>query len=180
MISNHIKIKYKSRGLRDLIIIHLNDLYDYTIAVAEVIPGMQAEYNLMVNMMARDNSPSAQVVIAKNQVFIAERILRSLSGMTNSDEFQVSNMDDFSADLETFNSYLKAQLNGNSEMGVIRINDPELRLSLESIQRDVDEILIPGSLNLNKNAEQIIQVSKAVKDNQTKSDEIFSKLEKLE
>ena len=151
---------------------NLNHIYDYTLAVAETVPGIQAEYNLMVNMMTRENYPSTQVLIAKNQVFIAERILRLLSGITN--------IDDFSTDLETFNIYLKAQLNGNSEMGVTRINDPELRSSLESIQHDVDEILIAGSLNLNKNAEQIIRVSYAVKDNQAKSAEIFNKLEKIE
>lgn len=159
---------------------NLNHIYDYTLAVAETVPGIQAEYNLMVNMMTRENYPSTQVLIAKNQVFIAERMLRSLSGITNSNEFQVNNIEDFSADLETFNIYLKAQLNGNLELGVTRVNNPQLRLSLEAIKRDVDEILIAGSRNLNQNAEQIVRVSYAVKDNQAKSAEIFNKLEKIE
>ena len=45
----------------------INQLYDTNIAVADVIPGMQAEYNLMVDQMARDDMPSTQVVIAKNR-----------------------------------------------------------------------------------------------------------------
>src|SRR5699024_6144015 len=59
----------------------INKLYDTNIAIGETIPGIQAEYNLMVDQMARQDMPSNQVVIAKNQVFIAERILRSISSV---------------------------------------------------------------------------------------------------
>lgn len=46
----------------------INQLYDTNIAISESIPGIQAEYNLMVDQMARQNVPANQVVIAKNQV----------------------------------------------------------------------------------------------------------------
>ena len=66
---------------------HLNSLYDYKLVVFEKIPGIQAEYNLLTDMMARQNYPSDQVIIAKNQVFIAERILRSINSLSEINEF---------------------------------------------------------------------------------------------
>ena len=159
---------------------NMNHIYDYSIVASEVIPGIQAEYNLMVDAMVRDNYPSTQVVIAKNQVFVAERLLRSLYGIFDKTEMNRFNGEDFLADLETFHTYLQAQLNGNPELGVERIQDPELRASLESIKSDTDEILIAGSLNLRKNSDQIFAVSNAVKDNQVKSANIFNKLNQLD
>jgi twitching motility protein PilJ len=35
----------------------------------------------MVDQMVRENMPSSQVIITKNQVFIAERILRSINSV---------------------------------------------------------------------------------------------------
>ncbi len=68
----------------DLISSHqrvLNQLYDTNISISETVPEIQAEYNLMVDQMARQGLPSSQVIIAKNQVFIAERILRSINSV---------------------------------------------------------------------------------------------------
>lgn len=159
---------------------NMNHIYDMNIAIAEVIPGIQAEYNLMVDVMARKNYSSTQVVIAKNQVFIAERILRSLSSLMNMGENSFASSEDFNADVETFSTYLKAQLEGNPDLGVVRINDPDLRSSLESIQRDTEEVLLPSALNLNKIKNEVSGVTKAVKDIQVKSEDIFNELKKIE
>lgn len=158
---------------------NLNHIYDMYIAVAEAIPGIQAEYNLMVDQMARNNYPSAQVVLAKNQVFIAERILRSMSGLINTKDYYTENAEDFNADVETFATYVKAQLEGNPELGVARVNDPELRSSLESIQSEVEEVLLPASVDIRKISREIIEVSKALKNIKVKSNEIFDQLNKL-
>jgi twitching motility protein PilJ len=119
----------------------INQLYDTNIAIGESIPGIQAEYNLMVDQMARLNMPSSQVVIAKNQVFIAERILRSISSVLVGTENARASADDFSADIETFGAYLNAQLNGSADLGVERISDPSLRESVDSIKSEYDEVL---------------------------------------
>lgn len=158
----------------------INHLYDLRIATMDVIPGIQAEYNLMVDQMARDNYPSTQVVIAKNQVFIAERILRSLTNMMENDEFSRSSMEDFEADLETFNAYLKAQLEGNAELGVNKITAKELRDSLLSIQHDTEEILNASAVNLQKNRDSLMRVFLASQDNISKSEDLFIRINRLE
>ena len=77
----------------------INTLYDTNIAIGEAIPGIQAEYNLMVDQMARQNLSSTQVIIAKNQVFLAERILRSISSVLVGVENSRETADDFSVAL---------------------------------------------------------------------------------
>ena len=154
----------------------LNALYDFKLHVFETIPGIQAEYNLMTDMMVRSGSPSTQIIITKNQVFIAERILRSLQG----DEIGVIEVNDLAMDLETFNVYLNGQMNGSKELGVQRIEDPELRMGLESIKSDMDSIMnSEGLKNLNDTA-TYNKINQLARDNMEKSEEIFTTLVQLE
>ncbi len=111
--------------------------------------------------MARQDMPSSQVVIAKNQVFIAERILRSISSVLTGSENSRESADDFSADTETFGAYLNAQLNGSAELGVQRIADPGLREALEGIQFEYDDVLKSASATVLNNSAQIVRVRQA-------------------
>ena len=157
----------------------INKLYDTNIAIGETIPGIQAEYNLMVDQMARQNMPSNQVVIAKNQVFIAERILRSISSVLTGSESSRESADDFSADTETFGSYLNAQLNGSAELGVERISDESLRESLAGIKAEYDDVLKSAAATILKNSTQIVKVRQASASIFAQSDELLTSLNKL-
>lgn len=172
-ISKNIDVIAKNQG-------NLNRLYDYQIVVFEQIPSIQAEYNLLTDMMARKNYPATQVVIAKNQVFMGERILRSIGSLSKSNEFSRHSMDDFLADLETFNVYLHAQLNGNAELGIERVNDAEMRESLLSIQADIQVILDSETFKLLQKREPLASTYQAARDNVEISDEIFMKVNQLE
>ena len=157
----------------------INTLYDTNIAIGEAIPGIQAEYNLMVDQMARQNLSSTQVIIAKNQVFLAERILRSISSVLVGVENSRETADDFSVDTETFGLYLNAQLNGSAELGVQRIENADLRASLESIQADYENVLKSAASVVLKNSEQIVQVRKASSEIFAKSDELLKNLNQV-
>ena len=157
----------------------INQLYDTNIAISESIPGIQAEYNLMVDQMARQNVPANQVVIAKNQVFIAERILRSIGSVLTGSDNSRESADDFSSDTETFASYLDAQLNGSADLGVERINDPEMRDSLTSIQSEYDDVLKSAAATVLKNSSQIVKVRQASSSIFEQSDALLSNLNKL-
>ena len=157
----------------------INQLYDTNIAIGETIPGIQAEYNLMVDQMARQNVPANQVVIAKNQVFIAERILRSIGSVLTGSANSRESADDFSSDTETFASYLNAQLNGSEGLGVERINDPEMRDSLTSIQSEYDDVLKSAAATVLKNSSQIVKVRQASSSIFEQSDALLSNLNKL-
>lgn len=167
----------------DLLVKHqadLDALYEYSLLVGETIPGIQAEYNLMVDMMARKNASAMEVVIAKNQVFVADRMLRSMDRMFDLDSHQSDTVDDFLADFNIFNLYLNAQLNGSAELGVGRVKDAELRESLLSIKAGIDDLNQSDSLALLLKKEPMVSVLKAARDNMIKSDQIFNALQKLE
>ncbi|AMX20677.1 Methyl-accepting chemotaxis protein PctA [Acinetobacter pittii] len=145
----------------------INQLYNMNISISDSIPEIQAEYNLMVDQMARQGLPSSQVIIAKNQVFIAERILRSINSVFVSTENSENSAHDFSIDIETFGVYLEAQLNGNAELGVAKVDSPEIRESLEGIKSEYDKVLKSAATSVLKNTNQIVNVRQS-------SSEIFS------
>lgn len=157
----------------------INQLYDTNIAIGESIPGIQAEYNLMVDQMARQDMPSNQVVLAKNQVFIAERILRSINSVLTGNDNSRESANDFSADTETFGAYLNAQLNGSSELGVVKITDPELRESLVGIKAEYDDVLKSASATILQNSSQIVKVRQASSSIFAQADELLNNLNKL-
>ncbi|UUS60238.1 MULTISPECIES: pilus assembly protein PilJ [unclassified Acinetobacter] len=167
----------------DLLVQHQNSLsalYEYQLLVSETIPGIQAEYNILADMMARANNSAIQAMIAKNQVYIAGRMLSSLLKLTDVNSIHPDDLDDFLADFETFNIFLKAQLNGNPELGVERVNNAEMRESLLSIQAETEEMMKSETMALLKQREPLLSVINAARDNVAKSEEIFARLSEFE
>lgn len=157
----------------------INQLYDTNISISETIPEIQAEYNLMVDQMVRENMPSSQVIITKNQVFIAERILRSINSVLVGTDNSSISANDFGADIDTFGVYLNAQLNGSAELGVDRIESPDLRESLDSIKSDYDAVLKSAAETVLRNANQIVRVRQASSQIFSQSDALLGSLNAL-
>ncbi|MBJ8434616.1 MULTISPECIES: methyl-accepting chemotaxis protein [Acinetobacter] len=157
----------------------INQLYNMNISISDSIPEIQAEYNLMVDKMVREKVSSNQVMIAKNQVFIAERILRSINSVLVGTEDSQSSAHDFGVDIETFGVYLNAQLNGNAELGVTRVESPEIRESLEGIKAEYDKVLKSAATSVLKHTDQIVNVRQSSGEIFSQSDEMLSALGKL-
>ncbi|NHC04604.1 methyl-accepting chemotaxis protein [Acinetobacter sp. 187] len=154
----------------------INKLSETNKMIADVIPGIQSEYNSIVAMMLQSNMSGQQVSIAKNQVVLAERISRSLS-----DFVSVSNTatTDYNADIETFGRFLNAELNGNAELGVARIDHPDIRESLMSIKSDYDGILKSASSSVLGKSKEIGQSREAVNNIAANSEPMLMSLNKL-
>ena len=154
----------------------INKLSETNKMIADVIPGIQSEYNSIVAMMLQSNMSGQQVSIAKNQVVLAERISRSLS-----DFVSVSNTTttDYNADIETFGRFLNAELNGNAELGVARIDHPDIREALMSIKSDYDGILKSASSSVLGKSKEIGQSREAVNNIAANSEPLLSSLNKL-
>lgn len=154
----------------------INKLSETNKMIADVIPGIQSEYNSIVAMMLQSNMSGQQVSIAKNQVVLAERISRSLS-----DFVSVSNTatTDYNADIETFGRFLNAELNGNAELGVARIDHPDIRESLMSIKSDYDGILKSASSSVLGKSKEIGQSREAVNNIAANSEPMLTSLNKL-
>lgn len=157
----------------------VNSLYDIGVSISEAIPDVQAEYNVVVDGLVRGDSPTSQVALAKNQVWLAERILRSVNSVLTGDEASVASADDFSTDAEDFGRYLNGQLRGDAELGVERINDAGLRSSLESIQETYTDVIKVAASRVLVNSPQIIQVRNAASSVFTDSDTLLNQLDGL-
>jgi len=157
----------------------LDDLYVFQMEIRDRIPKIQDKYNFIVNRMAVGKYSAIEVLVPKNQILLAERILRSSDNMTKRDDALLDNIVEFLANLETFNVYLQAQLEGSFELGIKRAKDKEVRETLELIQKDMDVFFNIGAKNIMKNRQSFIETFIAVTNNSTKLDEVFNALEKL-
>ena len=137
----------------------INQLYDANLALNETIPSIQAQYNLVIEQMSRQGAAGSQIAIAKNQVFLAERILNSMNGLTNGSK-QV-NTANLTTDVRNFAAFLNGQLNGNADLGVARVEDTNLRGALTNIKAEYDQVVANAAALVQKNAEQISKVSQA-------------------
>lgn len=147
--------------------------------VNETVPGIQSEYNLLADGMTRANYPAVQVALAKNQVYLAERILRSINAVMSSRDNSVEYADNFSADAETFGAYLDGALKGNTELGVQRIDDPNLRAILNNIKKEYDQSLKVVASNVLINSAPLLEVREAGRNLSTQSNDMLSNLNKL-
>ncbi|WP_430981431.1 methyl-accepting chemotaxis protein [Alkanindiges illinoisensis] len=157
----------------------VNSLNDIGTSIAEAIPDVQAEYNVVVDGLVRENAPNSQVALAKNQVWLAERILRSVNSVLTGDEASVASADDFSTDAEDFGRYLNGQLRGDAELGVERITNASLRSSLQSIQETYTDVIQVAASKVLVNSPKITQVRNAAGQVFTQSDSMLKKLDGL-
>ncbi|WP_343597528.1 methyl-accepting chemotaxis protein [Acinetobacter sp.] len=157
----------------------LNQLYDINVAISQVVPGIQAQYNAMVDDMTRQNVPSSQIVITKNQVFLSEKILRSIESILSVSSSSGESADDFKDDTETFGQYLNGQLNGNSALGVLRVEDPDQRAQLTEMKAEYDQVIHSGAVTLFNNSKKVDAVQTAASQIFNQSDSLLNNLNKL-
>ena len=139
----------------------INQLYDANLALTETIPSIQAQYNLIIEQMSRQGSAGSQIAIAKNQVFLAERILNSMNSLMNGSENSNASAENFSSDVRNFAVFLNGQLNGNAALGVARVEDTNLRAALTNIKSEYDQVVASAASVVQKNAEPITKVRQA-------------------
>ena len=139
----------------------INQLYDANLALTETIPSIQAQYNLIIEQMSRQGSAGSQIAVAKNQVFLAERILNSMNSLMNGSENSNASAEDFNSDVRNFAAFLNGQLNGNAALGVARVEDTNLRAALTNIKAEYDQVIATAASVVQKNAEPIAKVRQA-------------------
>jgi twitching motility protein PilJ len=157
----------------------INNLYDIGVSISEAIPEVQAEYNNIVDGLVREGVASSQVALAKNQVWLAERILRSVNSVLVGDDASVASADDFSTDAEVFGRYVQGQLEGDAELGVQRIDSANLRQSLSSIKGTYDEVIQSAASRVLVSSPQIILVRESASHVFKESDGLLKNLDTL-
>lgn len=157
----------------------INQLQGLGLQITEAVPGIQSEYNLLVDEMTRSGYSASQVALAKNQVYLSERILRSINAVLTGDTNSVEYADNFNADTLTFGEYLNGQLNGSAEYGVVRIAEPDMRDILEGIKTEYDEVLKATAAKVLSDSAKLLAVRQATSTIFTQTDNVTTQLEEL-
>ena len=155
----------------------LTKLYATNVAISQVIPTMQSQYNDLVDKMERKHVPAGQIVIAKNQVAVAERILRSVDSILSASKVVEDSANDFKADTETFATYLNAQLTGTKD--VEQITDPELRAILSNMKEQYDHVVKSSAAVVLENSSKVAAIQKSSAQIFNQSDKLLSELEEV-
>jgi twitching motility protein PilJ len=157
----------------------VGNLHDLVAGIADAVPELQAESDSIVEVMVANGAPSAQVVVAKNQSVLAERILRSVSSVLNGDENAVMAADDFGRDSEAFGQTLEGLLNGDPDMGITAVKDAQARASLTAIQKLFESSVQQGANEILSSSPELFQVREASSAIFRDSPELLSTLTKL-
>ncbi len=157
----------------------VSNLHDLVAGIADAVPELQAENDSIVEVMVANGAPSAQVVVAKNQSVLAERILRSVSSVLNGDENAVMAADDFGRDSEAFGQSLEGLLNGDPDMGITAVKDAQARASLAAIQKLFESSVQQGANEILQSSPELFQVREASSAIFRDSPELLSTLTKL-
>jgi len=157
----------------------VGNLHDLVAGIADAVPELQAENDSIVESMLNAGAPAAQVVIAKNQSVLAERILRSVSSVLNGDENAVMAADDFGRDSEAFGQTLEGLLNGDPDMGITAVKDEQSRASLAAIQKLFESSVQQGANEILQSSPELFQVREASSAIFRDSPELLSTLTKL-
>ena len=157
----------------------VSNLHDLVAGIADAVPELQAENDSIVESMLNAGAPAAQVVIAKSQSVLAERILRSVSSVLNGDENAVMAADDFGRDSEAFGQTLEGLLNGDPDMGITAVKDEQSRASLAAIQKLFESSVQQGANEISQSSPELFQVREASSAIFRDSPELLSTLTKL-
>ena len=138
-----------------------SNLHDLVAGIADAVPELQSENDVFVDRLVALGAPASQVVVAKQQSVLAERILRSVSSVLNGDENAVMAADDFGRDAAEFGEVLQALQNGSPDRGIIAVRDPEARQSLDAIAKLFDTSVQQGANEILESSPELFQVREA-------------------
>lgn len=139
----------------------VGNLHDLVAGISDAVPELQSENDVFVERLVALNASSSQVVLAKQQSVLAERILRSVSSVLNGDENAVMAADDFGRDAAEFGEVLQGFLNGSPDLGILEVRDPDARQSLEAVAKLFDTSVQQGANEILETSPELFQVREA-------------------
>jgi len=101
----------------------------------------------VVRVLTERDAPGGQVYIATRQILLADRMLRRLSDILRGGDQAVTAADQFTRDAQTYGRVLEGLRDGNPELNISQLTDPDARQLLDQVSEvfgavdaDVDTI----------------------------------------
>jgi twitching motility protein PilJ len=101
--------------------------------VTELAGQLAAMSDQVATLMASRRGESEQVYVASRQLMLSERFVNNVSRILEGGKGAVTAADRFGRDAALFGQVVDGLLNGNSELGIKRINDADARAKLEKV-----------------------------------------------
>jgi twitching motility protein PilJ len=108
--------------------------------VQENIPGIQKDTDASIRALTKSGAPTNQVVFASRQLVLADRILRRVAEVLQGGSNAVSAAENLGKDRDLFEQVLTALLNGNSRLGITRVQNAQALQSLGWIKTLFEKI----------------------------------------
>ena len=124
-------------------ILELNEL---SVRLRKNIPRLQEDSNLISQELLNQGASATVVALSERQSLLAERIARNIDRILEGDEQAVLKTDSFSKDTLRFGKVLNALRDGDPEMGVPRVKNPDL---VESLHR-MSEVFVDVNVGVKK------------------------------
>lgn len=137
------------------------DLHEVADTLAQAIPQLQSEYQAVVDILVDTGAPPDQVAFAQRQIWLTERILRSISRVLEGDDNAVIAADNFGRDATEFGRVLNGMLAGDEAMGVQQIVNPQALNYLDRTSRLFDEFVNQSVDEILETAPELFQVASA-------------------
>jgi len=94
----------------------------------------------IVRVLTERNAPASQVYIATRQILLADRMLRRLSDILRGGDLAVTAADQFSRDAQTYGRVLEGLRDGNPELNIRQLTDPDARRLLDEVEAVFSEV----------------------------------------
>ena len=137
------------------------DLHEVADTLAQAIPQLQSEYQAVVDILVDTGAPPEQVAFAQRQIWLTERILRSISRVLEGDDNAVIAADNFGRDATEFGRVLNGMLAGDEAMGVQQIVNPQALNYLDRTSQLFDEFVNQSVDEILETAPELFQVASA-------------------
>lgn len=108
------------------------------------MPRLQARTEEVVQILIRQRAPQDQVYIASRQMVLADRMLRSVGEILQGGVASFTAADRFATDSALYGQVLSGMINGDTELGVVAVTNPEAR----AIVGEVFSVFNEMSLNI--------------------------------
>lgn len=142
------------------------NIHNLARTMSERIPVIQVENDAVIEIMLDQTMDPAQVAVAQRQNWLAERIIRNINNVLVGGDAAVLAANSFSRDAELFGRILDGMINGNPDLSLEQVNDPEASAHLGNIMIDFDRV--------SNSVDQLLQTSTELFQVREAANQIFS------
>ena len=144
---------------------------EYIKVIRESMVKLQQLSDDVAQVLVAKRQPQSQVYIATQQLMLAQRILEKVNSVLVGGETTAAAVDQFSRDIDRFGRVLEGMLEGDADLGIRQIDNPDAEQKLRAvaalfgtISNNTEEIIdtLPAVLAAVNAATEISQVSERV------------------